>query len=272
VTDAQDWEHSWRRANVDLDASTVRAHRLALHPTVREGLVPAICDVLLRVDLRLNRPDRLDLIHLGPGGAGLAHDVRHALPADQAARLVVEPMRSRPCNGVLLTVGALELIPTPVMSVIDDTVHRLTITREGMERPGPNASEEEQIWLRRWWPLWMTGARAEIGIPRDQRWRDLVSMVRLGVAIGVEFGHTRTRRRSGHYLGGSLTAHRDGRQVAPVPDRTRVLSAAVAVDSCAEAAGDLAEATCYGELVGPVSSRRAYWFAHSVGLGPEVLS
>jgi SAM-dependent MidA family methyltransferase len=55
--------------------------------------------------------------------------------------------------------------------------------------------------------------------------------VRRGLAVAVDYGHTRLDRRT------SLTGFRDGRQVAPVPDGSCDLTAHVALDSCAARTG-----------------------------------
>jgi SAM-dependent MidA family methyltransferase len=60
-----------------------------------------------------------------------------------------------------------------------------------------------------------------------------VSRVRRGCALAVDYGHL----RDGRPAWGTLTGFRDGRQVAPVPDGTCDVTAHVAMDSIAVAAG-----------------------------------
>lgn len=69
--------------------------------------------------------------------------------------------------------------------------------------------------------------RAEIGRPRDRAWADLVSRVRSGVVVAVDYGHEAHTRP----LHGSLTGFRGGQQVDPVPDGSCDLTAHVAMDS-----------------------------------------
>ena len=76
-------------------------------------------------------------------------------------------------------------------------------------------------------------ARAEIGWPRDVAWADAVSAVRRGCALTVDYGHLRELRPA-H---GTLTGFRGGRQVTPVPDGSCDVTAHVAMDSVACAAG-----------------------------------
>jgi SAM-dependent MidA family methyltransferase len=73
----------------------------------------------------------------------------------------------------------------------------------------------------------------EVGAARDLAWAAAVARVRRGLAVAVDYGHTRADRRP------TLTGYRDGRQVLPVPDGTRDLTAHVALDSCAAATGSV---------------------------------
>jgi SAM-dependent MidA family methyltransferase len=89
-------------------------------------------------------------------------------------------------------------------------------------------------WLEAWWPLdgREPGTRAEVGTSRDQAWSDVVRRVTRGLAIAVDYGHTR-RTRPAH---GSLRSYRLGREVDVVPDGSRDVTAHVAVDAVAAAA------------------------------------
>src|SRR5690606_5437166 len=77
------------------------------------------------------------------------------------------------------------------------------------------------------------GVRAEIGRPRDRAWASAVSALRQGLAVAVDYAHTRGHRP----LFGTLTGYRDGREVRPVPDGSCDITSHVALDACAEAAG-----------------------------------
>jgi hypothetical protein len=55
------------------------------------------------------------------------------------------------------------------------------------------------------------------------------------VAVAVDYGHTRGHRPPN----GSLRSYRDGRQVPVLPDGSRDVTADVAVDAAATAAGSL---------------------------------
>src|SRR3954471_22654052 len=75
--------------------------------------------------------------------------------------------------------------------------------------------------------------RVEIGWARDQAWADAVSKLRRGCAVAVDYGHVRTGRPAE----GTLTGYRGGRQVPPVPDGSCDVTAHVAMDAVAGAAG-----------------------------------
>ncbi|WP_368073150.1 SAM-dependent methyltransferase [Streptomyces sp. WMMB 322] len=75
------------------------------------------------------------------------------------------------------------------------------------------------------------GLRAEIGLPRDEAWAAAVGTLAQGLAVAVDFAHFREDRPPF----GTLTAYLDGREVRPVPDGSRDLTAHVAMDACAAA-------------------------------------
>lgn len=101
------------------------------------------------------------------------------------------------------------------------------IARSGTvtERPGPPLTGAEQEWAERWLApqVW----RAEIGLARERALTDLLTRVRSGLVVVVDYGH----RGADRPPGGTLTGFRDGRQVDPVPDGASDLTAHVAVDA-----------------------------------------
>lgn len=88
-------------------------------------------------------------------------------------------------------------------------------------------------WLERWWPLPtdLPGARAEVGTSRDQAWASVVERVTRGLAVAVDYGHTRDARPPF----GTLRSYRAGREVDVLPDGSRDVTAHVAVDAVAAA-------------------------------------
>ncbi|EFL39997.1 conserved hypothetical protein [Streptomyces griseoflavus Tu4000] len=127
-------------------------------------------------------------------------------------------------------------LPFDVAEVDAGGVPRLVLVRllktELLGEPvaGPDAE-----WLARWWPPGgEEGLRAEIGMPRDRAWAAAAGTVARGLAVAVDYAHTAASRPPF----GTLTAFREGRETAPVPDGSCDLTAHVALDACA-AAGPL---------------------------------
>ncbi|WP_432023528.1 SAM-dependent methyltransferase [Streptomyces parvus] len=104
-------------------------------------------------------------------------------------------------------------------------------TSDGAERPGAPVTGADAAWLERWWPLSTPGERAEIGRPRDAAWAGAVGSLTAGLAVAVDYAHGRGARPPF----GTLTGFRGGREVRPVPDGSRDLTAHVALDACAAA-------------------------------------
>ncbi|MEP7091217.1 MAG: SAM-dependent methyltransferase, partial [Nocardioidaceae bacterium] len=92
-----------------------------------------------------------------------------------------------------------------------------------------------QEWVDRWWPLDLSrpGLRAEVGTTRDTAWADVVGRVGHGIAVAVDYGHTRADRPPL----GTLRSYRDGREVDVLPDGSRDVTAHVAVDAVAARVG-----------------------------------
>lgn len=131
----------------------------------------------------------------------------------------------------------LDVIPTPIWQIDEKGSPRTVLVdpRDGTESLGgapgdPDGPRPEDLaWCRQWWPLHEAtpGSRIEVGRRRDLAWSQLVDHAGDGLAIAVDYGHTRDNRPAT----GSLCAYRHGRQVRPVPDRSCDLTTHVAVDS-----------------------------------------
>jgi len=139
----------------------------------------------------------------------------------------------------------LDDLPCPVVQAGTGGWHEVVVDPSGAEQSGGQLVGELRAWADTWWPR---GARAEIGLPRDRAWAQLLAAVRPGggSALMIDYGHDRDHRPE-H---GTLTGYRDGRQVPPLPDGTRNLTAHVAVDAV-RAAGESAGAATvtYGRQV-----------------------
>ncbi|GAB3000545.1 SAM-dependent methyltransferase [Saccharothrix stipae] len=228
-----DSEALWREALYGPSGFFTRGEVPADHfrtaPLVGPELAEALLVLLDRVDFALGRPARLDFVDVGAGGGELAAAVRSGAPGSLAARLVVTavdlgPARSVPgvrwrsalpaaVSGLLVGHEWLDAVPCPLVT-------------------GPLSHP----WLDRWWPVG-EGERAEVGAPRDAAWARAVSRVVRGAALAVDYGHVLADRAAGRYAAGTFAAYRGGRRVEPVFDGSCDLTAHVALDACAEAAG-----------------------------------
>jgi SAM-dependent MidA family methyltransferase len=104
----------------------------------------------------------------------------------------------------------------------------LMVQPDGTQLPGQAPTSRDEAWLRRWWP---DGDRREVGHRRDDAWAAAVRRLRAGIAVAVDYGHTRDCRPSS----GSLAGYAAGRTVSALPDGHRDVTAAVALDACAAA-------------------------------------
>jgi SAM-dependent MidA family methyltransferase len=223
---------------------------------------PLFAGALLRlirdIDAALGHPGRLDVVDVGAGRGELLATLRALLlSTDQAGglarrvRFVAVEVAARPAGlpadirwrryvpqhvtGLLLATEWLDNVPLDVAEVDPDGRARrvLVDSGTGLEALGPDVDAADRFWLARWWPAARPGDRIEIGWPRDVAWADAVSAVRRGCALAVDYGHLRSARPAM----GTLTGYRDGRQVPPLADGSTDVTAHVAVDSAAAAAG-----------------------------------
>jgi SAM-dependent MidA family methyltransferase len=148
---------------------------------------------------------------------------------------VTEP--DRPVRGLLVANEWLDNVPCDVAELAADGPRYVEVSPSGEERLGDPVTGADLDWLARWWPLAEQGDRAEIGRPRDEAWARAAGWVEHGLAVAIDYAHTREERRAGAFPGGTLTGYRDGREVPPVPDGSCDITAHVALDACAAYAG-----------------------------------
>ncbi len=158
-------------------------------------------------------------------------------------------------TGLLFANEWLDNVPVDVAETDAAGVRRrVLVRRDGTERLGEPVTGPEAEWLERWWPLPAgegprargglpaeadaldeagprveAGLRAEIGLPRDAAWASAVASLGRGLAVAVDYAHTRDARPPF----GTLTGFRAGRETRPVPDGGHDLTAHVALDACA---------------------------------------
>lgn len=214
----------------------------------------ALSRLLARVDEALGHPDRLDLVDVGAGRGELLSALTEAAAPDLRRRLrpvAVELAVARPATtgprwtshlperitGLLVATEWLDNVPVDVAERDGAGVARYVLVdpATGEETLGAPVTGPDADWLARWWPLrgpdGRPGQRAEIGRPRDEAWARAVAAVRRGVALAVDYGHLADARPPL----GTLTGFRHGREVPPIPDGSRDLTAHVAMDAVAAA-------------------------------------
>ncbi|WP_166022108.1 SAM-dependent methyltransferase [Streptomyces chilikensis] len=215
----------------------------------------AVARLLCRVDEALGRPDGAAFVDMAAGRGELAAGVLAALPPEVAGRIRIcaVEVADRPAGlperiewldapprgvrGLLFANEWLDNVPVDVVETDGAGVPRRVLVRpDGTELPGAAVDGEDAAWLERWWPLPPEeGLRAEIGLPRDRAWAGAVASLEAGLAVAVDYAHTAGARPPF----GTLTGFRAGREVPPVPDGSRDLTAHVALDSCVLPGGRL---------------------------------
>lgn len=231
------------------------------------------------VDDALGRPDPFDVVDLGAGRGELLAGLPD-VPSRWRLTAVDLAPGMRPdvpeVTGLLVANEWLDSVPLDVL----ENGRLVLVAESGEETLGAPLSSD---WASTWWPP-AGGPRVEVGAPRDLAWAAAVSRVRRGLAVAVDYGHTRADRRA------TLTGYRDGRQVQPVPDGSCDLTAHVSLDAAAAATGsvlvrqrealaslgvcatlhpagqDLAEASQARELLDPDGLGGFGWLLRPVGV------
>ncbi|WP_229067781.1 SAM-dependent methyltransferase [Actinoplanes sp. DH11] len=210
----------------------------------------ALLGIVGRLDAALGRPATFDLVDVGAGRGELLTTLLAMLPAGLTGRVrpTAVELAPRPpgldprivwrrdvpdtVTGLLIATEWLDNVPLDVVETDEHGRYRKVLVdrRTGAETLGGPADAADVFWLSRWWP---GPGRIEIGWPRDTAWADAVAAVRRGAALCVDYGHHRADRP----VLGTLTGYREGRQVPPVPDGRCDVTAHVAMDAVAVAAG-----------------------------------
>ncbi len=208
----------------------------ALVATVHDAGLDTVVDIgagrgeLLTAIRRLDPGLDLLGVEVAPRPAGLGPEIAwtSALPESVEGLVVAnEWLDDIPCH--VVEVGA---DGAPHMVHVDPATGREEL---GARLDHPTVPTTLRDWTARWWDLdgAAPGTRAEIGASRDRAWADVVARLTRGVAVAVDYGHTREHRPPF----GSLRSYRDGREVDPVPDGSRDVTAHVAVDALADRVG-----------------------------------
>lgn len=224
--------------------------RTSVHAS--ERFAAALATLVCEVDAALGRPARLDVVDVGAGDGRLLVQLQAAVPSGtrRRLRLVAVERGPRPgglpadlrwateppddITGLVVANEWLDNVPVDVVELAGDGPRLVLVdTETGEQRLGGVPAPEDRRWLDRWWPLAEPGDRAEVGLPRDEQWQGLAGSLRGGLAVAIDYGHT----RAGRPACGTLTGYRSGRQVRPVPDGSCDITAHVALDSCAARTG-----------------------------------
>jgi SAM-dependent MidA family methyltransferase len=163
-------------------------------------------------------------------------------PEDLDPRIEWLPRAPKGISGLIIANEWLDNVPCDVVELGPRGPRLVEVAPDGSERLARVPNDSQQAWLEHWWPTWRNGApgeRAEIGLMRDAAWADTVAALDEGVAVAIDYAHAVDSRPPF----GSLTGYADGRQVPPVPDGDRDLTAHVALDACAAAALHVADWT-----------------------------
>ncbi|MEU5876918.1 SAM-dependent methyltransferase [Spirillospora sp. NPDC047279] len=254
------WRTAMERALYGTDGFYRRerpaAHfRTSVHASAR--FAAALGRLLAEVDAALGHPQRLDLVDVGAGRAELLVNILRSAEPELAERLVpvaveIAPRpadvpgrigwRSDLPHGVRGLVIANEWLDNIALDVVELTPAgpriMLVDPATGDERAGPEPDPDDLDWLERWWPLRETGDRAELGSPRCRAWSAVIGRLDRGLAVAIDYSHTRATRP----VYGTLTGYRDGATVPAVPDGSCDVTAHVALDACT-AAGERAGAS-----------------------------
>ena len=147
---------------------------------------------------------------VSPGGASLPHELSGL---DRALVIAHE---------------WLDVVPCTIALIGPDGVPRqVEVAADGTESAGDPVAARDRAWADRHWSTVTPGDRVEVGLTRDGAWSELLSRVRSGAAVAVDYGHTRERRPAS----GTLLGYLRGVAQDPVPDGSMDITAHVAMDS-----------------------------------------
>jgi SAM-dependent MidA family methyltransferase len=194
------------------------------------------------VDIGAGRGELLVAMHAADPGLDLLGVEIAPRPAGLPEQIAWTTALPESVEGLVVANEWLDNIPCHVVEVDGDGVRRVVHVEprtgeESLGRPLDHGTVAPGLarWCDTWWPLDAVepGTRAEVGSSRDGAWADVVGRVTRGLALAVDYGHTRTSRPPV----GSLRSYRDGAEVDLLPDGSRDVTAHVAVDAVADRVG-----------------------------------
>ncbi len=247
-TDAPAWKSAWDQALYGADGFFRRespaAHfRTSVHAS--SLFAEAVVELVRRsgldtvVDIGAGRGELLAAVHARAPDLQLLGVEVARRPAELPATIDWTTALPESVDGLVVANEWLDNIPCHVVEVgPEGRIHVVHVDprtgEESLGRPLDHESVPASLaaWCERWWPLSPRepGTRAEVGTTRDTAWADVVGRVARGLAIAVDYGHTRETRPPF----GSLRSYRNGAEAPLLPDGSRDVTAHVAVDAVAD--------------------------------------
>ena len=247
------WQPAWDRALYGESGFYRQAAGPAGHFSTATQGVPQIGRQLAGALLRLMGQEGLDtFVDMGCGRGELLEQIHELSPQVHClgVDIVARPPLSTPIgwiqspggeqlpdeldglSGALVFANEwLDVVPCPIAELDEAGELREVLVNDsaGEEQLGGPVSGTQRQWCQSFWPVegLEAGDRVEIGQTRDLAWDNLLSRIRSGLAVAVDYGHTIDDRPAQ----GTMTGFRQGRQVMPVPDGSCDLTAHVAMDS-----------------------------------------
>jgi SAM-dependent MidA family methyltransferase len=245
-----DWERAWHEALYGpsgfyrSDAGPAGHFSTATHGSTGAVLAQALVTMVRErgltgvVDVGAGRGELLTHLYAVEPGLRLTgvdvvsrpDDLPHGISwLDSPGGALLPDALSGLCDVLVVAHEWLDVVPCPVVRVDERGVpRRLQVDpRTGREQDGDPLDGPALAWAVEHWPTTEPHDRLEVGLSRDRAWSGLLERIDSGVALAVDYGHT----RGGRPAGGTLTAYARGRETAPVPDGSCDLTAHVAMDS-----------------------------------------
>ncbi len=256
------WSIAWHDAHLG-PHGFYRHHVPAQHfaTEAQDGLlVEALAVAIKQIAARLPATGPIDIIDIGAGSGELLTSLLAALGGDSRCHFTAIDVRPRPVDlperidwiigeapeiltkirpegitGIVIAHEWLDDLPVDVVARDDNGRIRQVLVDPvtGMESMGDVvlADSDAQRWLDEWWGPVID--RAEIGSHRDAAWQAVCAALREGVALAIDYGHTRGERE--RFATGSIIGYRDGATCWPIPDGSMNLTAHVTWESLAAA-------------------------------------
>ena len=250
-TSAPTWKQAWDAALYGADGF-YRRESPAAHFRTSVHVSPLFARAVARmareagldtvVDVGAGRGELLTALHEADPGLQLLGVEVAARPAGLAPVIAWTTALPEAVEGLVVANEWLDNVPCHVVEVDPEGVLRVVHVdpATGSESRGSALADRAvpaslSAWLEWWWPLEgrEPGLRAEVGTSRDAAWAEVVGRVTRGVAVAVDYGHTRETRPPF----GSLRSYRAGHEVDVRPDGSCDVTAHVAVDAVAARVG-----------------------------------